>query len=266
MQKQLSLPKQLEKYKSIIEKTIVPYIHIDGERKQTGIYQSKFGGNPYFPKNMEYPVDYSGKPMKLLAQINFAEVPHLEPFPEKGILQFFIAAYDDLMGLDFDRKVDGDTYQVIYHEDILEEGILIKEFPKIDEEHKDFCFPFTSEVGLEFSIEYEALGMSDFRAEEQLAEINFDEVIDEEEGTELWDIFAEEVSNDGHKIGGYGFFTQTDPREYGSGDYNILLLQIDTDNSNDIMWGDSGVGNFFIREQDLKNLDFSKVLYNWDCY
>jgi len=31
------------------------------------------------------------------------------------------------------------------------------------------------------------------------------------------------------------------------------------------MWGDCGVGNFFINIEDLKNLDFSDVLYNWDC-
>ena len=33
-----------------------------------------------------------------------------------------------------------------------------------------------------------------------------------------------------------------------------------------IMWGDSGVCNFFINKDKLKNLDFSDVLYNWDCY
>ena len=44
---------------------------------------------------------------------------------------------------------------------------------------------------------------------------------------------------------------------------NILLFQLDT--VEDIMWGDSGVGNFFIREEDLKNRDFTRVLYNWDC-
>ncbi|MBK6997000.1 MAG: DUF1963 domain-containing protein [Lewinellaceae bacterium] len=29
--------------------------------------------------------------------------------------------------------------------------------------------------------------------------------------------------------------------------------------------GDMGVGHFFIREQDLAALDFSRVLYDWDC-
>ena len=39
----------------------------------------------------------------------------------------------------------------------------------------------------------------------------------------------------------------------------------DGEQGKDIMWGDVGVANFFIRPEDLKNKDFSKVLYNWDC-
>ncbi|MBO7381562.1 MAG: DUF1963 domain-containing protein, partial [Neisseriaceae bacterium] len=37
------------------------------------------------------------------------------------------------------------------------------------------------------------------------------------------------------------------------------------DSKNGIMWGDAGVGNFFITADDLKKRDFSRVLYNWDC-
>ena len=76
------------------------------------------------------------------------------------------------------------------------------------------------------------------------------------------------LSASGHRLGGYPFFTQTDPRQYNEKiqDY-ILLFQLDTDDAeNDIMWGDSGVGNFFIHPEDLKKRDFSKVVYNWDCY
>lgn len=45
--------------------------------------------------------------------------------------------------------------------------------------------------------------------------------------------------------------------------YNTLLLQIDTDD--DIMWGDSGIANFFINKEDLENKNFKNILYNWDC-
>ncbi|MFR6587725.1 MAG: DUF1963 domain-containing protein [Ruminococcus sp.] len=36
--------------------------------------------------------------------------------------------------------------------------------------------------------------------------------------------------------------------------------------SHEIMWGDSGICNFFIHSEALRNCDFSEVLYNWDCY
>jgi uncharacterized protein YwqG len=42
-----------------------------------------------------------------------------------------------------------------------------------------------------------------------------------------------------------------------------LLLQIDSDHK-DILWGDEGIANFFIHPEDLEDLEFSEVLYNWD--
>jgi uncharacterized protein YwqG len=47
-----------------------------------------------------------------------------------------------------------------------------------------------------------------------------------------------------------------------------LLFQMDSD-ANEmvyISWGDLGVCNFFIEESKLKNLDFSDVIYYWDCH
>ena len=47
----------------------------------------------------------------------------------------------------------------------------------------------------------------------------------------------------------------------------VLLLQIDSEDNSEIeiLWGDSGIYNFFIKQSALKNLDFSNVLYRWDC-
>ena len=44
----------------------------------------------------------------------------------------------------------------------------------------------------------------------------------------------------------------------------LLLFQLDSDEGMDLMWGDMGVGHFFIREADLAARDFSRVLYDWD--
>lgn len=84
------------------------------------------------------------------------------------------------------------------------------------------------------------------------------------------DDFMDENGKDwggGHKIGGYPGFMQWDPR--GEGDsHDMLLFQLDSDchNSEDrVLWGDCGIGNFFINREKLKNCDFSDVIYNWDC-
>jgi len=68
----------------------------------------------------------------------------------------------------------------------------------------------------------------------------------------------------GDRIGGYPYFTQYDPRYEDYRRHTALLLQIDSDE--DIMWGDAGVANFFITPEALERCDFSKVLYNWDCF
>lgn len=78
-----------------------------------------------------------------------------------------------------------------------------------------------------------------------------------------FDYFCDHLPTYGCQVGGYPCFTQYDPREYDYQDYDVLLFQLNT--VKDIMWGDSGVANFFIRKEDLENENFSSVLYNWDC-
>lgn len=80
-------------------------------------------------------------------------------------------------------------------------------------------------------------------------------------------LYDEYSCNDGSKAGGYALFTQDDPRDMDNDGEWLLLLQIDTSDEEgvDIMWGDGGVGHFFIRPEDLAKRDFSNVWYNWDC-
>ena len=52
------------------------------------LYESKFGGNPYLPLEANHPLDSQGKPMLLMAQINFSDVPSYENMPSQGMLQF----------------------------------------------------------------------------------------------------------------------------------------------------------------------------------
>ena len=86
-------------------------------------------------------------------------------------------------------------------------------------------------------------------------------------GEEQWEArsrYSRAVLSSRHKMGGYAFFCQEDPRN--PEEPMELLFQLGSGNRFNCAWGDMGVGNFFICRDDLKKADFSKVMYNWDCY
>ena len=83
-----------------------------------------------------------------------------------------------------------------------------------------------------------------------------------------------EDENTGTRLLGYPCFVQGDPRPADSR-YDTLLLQIDSyygqktcpesSPQRFVLWGDSGVGNFFINREDLAAKRFDRVYYTWDC-
>jgi len=269
---EVPLSPELEKYRDRIEATIKPYIEIQTQNNDdVNWWQSKFGGLPYLPKGFEYPKTPDGKDLFLLAQINFSEAPFLDGFPDRGILQFYIAD-DDLYGLDFANYANLDNpaveqkFKIIYfpQPDFKVENIITNYDFLPEPEY----FPVQGCCGLQFTKKYAPISTNDY----QFTELLGGEIDELFMNHEIWDEYLEISQPVGHKIGGYPDFTQEDVRKYSSKSDrqqkpDILLLQMDTDGNEtvDIMWGDTGVGNFFIDESALRELDFSKVLYNWDC-
>ncbi|VEG13645.1 YwqG family protein [Moraxella cuniculi] len=251
---------------------------------------SQVGGMGYLPIGETYPTKADGTPLVLLAQLNFrqlgavVEMSQLSyPLPKQGILQIYIDGQDDnyLYGADFDNQLPSKTYQVrFWQDDSL--PINADELTQIAERLQGFGidklpFDFRHQYAMDFALTSQSCTTT-------CHEYNhISQKIDELAGVDVWDYLEEELKIDdadevlmsydelansgGHQILGYPIFTQTDPREYeGSLQEHILLLQIDTDDENDIIWGDSGVANFFIHPKDLKEQNFSKLIYNWDCY
>lgn len=247
-------------------------IKIKLKASTNNILSNKFGGTPYLPHEQEVPVNSHGQQLHLLAQIRMDELPESQiGLPSTGMLQFW-ALDDDTTGLDFDYTLKADDYRIIYYPTIDE--TVTKE--EIESKYQPYCenesyFPIQDEFGIYFSLEKEAMSYSDYQFEHTFIETWNHEYPDfpitDLDGLD-GDLISDEFCATGHKMGGYPFFTQWDPREGRTDNLKILLLQIDTDQLEDkgIMWGDSGVANFFINADDLKQLDFSKVLYNWDCY
>ncbi|WP_436898843.1 YwqG family protein [Acinetobacter gyllenbergii] len=267
-----TLPNSVQPYLEKITATILPTVSMQlTPSDELTLWQSKIGGQPYLPLDATYPVDADGNPLALLAQFNFSEIPSLPNFPDQGILQFYIAA-DDLYGMNFDDQQQQSGFKVLYFEQVIEDASQLKQdFSEVQLGEDDYL-PFTGQYAIEFSLTSQPISLGDFAFAPKI--LGVDELYDFEdqfEGGDFEDDFIEPydelASASGHRLGGYPYFTQTDPRQYNEKvqDY-VLLFQLDTDDAeNEIMWGDSGVGNFFIHPEDLKKRDFSKVLYNWDC-
>ncbi len=249
---------------------------IKAQNGKAGIFDSKFGGYPYWNSALDYPENFLGEKLLLLAQINFDKKEFQDDMlPSKGMLQFYIAD-DDLSGLEFDDQTIQNGFRIIYHENIdygiTEEDIKNMGVPAgTDGEHE--YFPILSESGISFKKGEEGI-CSEIEGFKEAFNEAYVECTGKElpQGTDFWDLekneaseyLYEKLSGFGHKLLGYPAFTQSDPRD-DTEEYDTLLLQIDSENNISI-WGDWGICNFFINGEKLKNLDFSDVMYNWDCY
>lgn len=263
---ELNLPDGLEPYHEAISNSIKPYLKIDIKPNSTPWWESKFGGLPYLPRTIDYPTNKKGEYLKLLAQLNFSKMPQLENFPTQGILQFYIDGNDPSYGFDFNYPTNQDGFKIIYFEEIVENvNNLITDFDFLEEHHET---PIRGEFNLIFTNYYSPIHTNDAAFNLYFPNFDDDDLLD------IYDRWFSQyfwVHENQHKLGGYPDFTQEDPRFNPEYEDYILLLQIDSDyghhgETNYICWGDAGIGNFFIKPSHLKTLDFSTVLYNWDCH
>src|SRR5687767_4859300 len=86
------LPPELEPFARNIAASKLPHVDVRPVVGPTTPWQSKLRGVPYYPKDMAWPLDIEGKPLVMLVQINFEEMPTLPNYPEKGILQLYVSA------------------------------------------------------------------------------------------------------------------------------------------------------------------------------
>lgn len=167
--------------------------------------------------------------------------------------------------MNWDDNTVQEDYRVIYHENISDE---IEEYkPEYDE---DSFLPFEDEYLLVPKEPSEMpIDAYDFRWGEVFNEVSDTLMGDLEE--EDFDKCYNRTDRATAYIGGYPIFVQYDPRESEKSymDCDVVLFQCDSclnkkDGIN-ILWGDMGIGVFMIPLKNLQALDFSKVLYYYDC-
>ena len=286
MNEKIVLPPEMEADRALLEKTQRNLIRISTQEPKSSlsVHTSKMGGKPYFPLNQKYPYNKDGKPLYMVAQINFSDIfqnpeisrqisedTYLKHLPSKGILSFFIDYHHDLWGSNFGDMDEPSSYKVLYFPEVeKDEALLIKDFSFLASDAPNFMpvLENDQELAFDFTLEKQLVALDCYEWEAVFDQYSYDyvEELQYSDGRSSDDIYDEYGSGSGgHQIGGYPLFTQTDPRSDRESlrVYDFLLLQLDSDDY--IMWGDCGVANFFINFEKLKQLDFSDVFFNWDC-
>ncbi len=229
---------------------------------------SQFGGKPYWESGVAIPVDKDNQPLALLAQINFAELPVTEKpikdLPKTGLLQFFIPKNADNYGADLEHFGARGQLVTKWWDSPCEDKLC----PWEDEPNEEDLVPIFGAHVLQFSYKDDYADINTIECANALNanpfEVLEDVALNEKEESAFYHAITDFTQSTGHKLLGYPHFIGEEPRV--DNEYR-LLLQIDTDLSddNDIIWGEEGTAQLFIRHEDLTTGNFEKAFLYWDC-
>ena len=269
--KSISLPKQLEEFRNILEQSAVEYMKIIVLDEAPCLTNSKLGGLPYLPNGASQPRDGAGEYMILLAQINFSEAAFPIPFPQEGMLQIFLSPSIYQGSLGINGCVSPNHFKIRYYPKVTTDD-FITDFSYL--QNTSFGYhPLTSqcpidhELSLAFFRDIEPISATDYRLDHFIP-MELAEQFTKSEEQPFDEVYLQHFSSAEHKIGGYPYFIDEDPRANGTSlqKYDTLLLQIVSNDDQGIMWGDSGVVKFFIPRKKLEECDFSDILFYIEDY
>lgn len=243
-------------------------------------YPSKLGGLPLLPTRFEWP-HTKARPLDFLLQIDCAEVTAIDPYrvlPTSGLLTFFYDLENQPWGFD-PQELDGHRVVLLDQNEFVSTPLPTPEYllpPRALHFGPGQTLPH---IG---SRDYDRLA-----AEAHLSDEEWDKYFDFLDSYEM-ESYPSETGL--HRMFGHSANVQSDmqleaqlvtnglycgdetgyndPRaellEPGVDDW-VLLLQLDSDDSADIMWGDMGMLYFWIRQQDLKGHRFDRVWMSLQC-
>ena len=274
-----------EQILSVLESTKLPCVHITPELDRTpGPTDSKFGGDYYLPAGGEV------SELEFLAQINFAQVPRLKGFPERGLLQFFLrTGSDEFEGfIEDDSAWRSDTgfFQARWYPEVPADGpvhsdTVPEERWAMDKVTGGMKFASTEEVatlglgveGFFFDLGFETgaetvekLFLADYQRQEA------GEPDENPEGYDLGDCggvidLTEDFGNWGFKLGGHPALRYDDIRldDTAYQAYSQLLFQFDLSLLSQSC--DADTFCFFIKPEDLNACRFDDILMvHHNCY
>ena len=263
------------------------------EEDETPPWASKLGGFPDLPVGAAWPLhgslepggptnferntNWEVGPLEFLAQINLADVARVGsglPLPEEGLLLFFYDAREQAMGFE---QTDALGRRVIYvpagaettrQLNATPEDVYTRPLEFLASEVMPDWFSIRDHLGEALAIVWAELDGVD----------------------ELFDEFSADNDGEEHVFGGWPRVIQNPMelecemvtqglKEGRSDPYNDprmatvqedarqwrLLLQLDSDESLDWMWGDMGMVYFWCREEDIAARRFDRVWTILQC-
>lgn len=277
MSNQFQIDELIEQYRALTKKECV---HIKTHEKiPKHVWDSKFGGLPYLPYDATCPVTASGEQLHFVAQYHLdALPPNNIGLPSTGMLQFWVLM-DDIYGIDNKNHIRNDKHRVIYYETVDKTVTREDVAKKYAHPEDEYLNPVFNELSITFEIGENVMSFGDRDFDKVIQKIGVDL---EQLSKEAHDKFWLTANMEGHFIGGHPTHVQQDirdprllevinPSQMDYSKYDILLLQIDSElnearTKDLILWGDCGNAHFYITKDDLAQLDFSKVMYEWHCY
>lgn len=240
---------------------------------------SKAGGNPDLPDDVEWPRK-EGRPLSFILQINLTDLHVYEcaaVLPSQGLLSIFYDAEDQPWG--FDPK-DRDGWKVMYS-DAPATALGRRDSPQGDSEAlgfrecRLFFEPFVSLPPWEV---FESVRPKLTDDEFDLLEA-FQRQLQPEDATGLhhrmlghpdriqgdMTLECQLVSHGLYCGNASGYEDARAEKLEETKHVWKLLLQVDTDDNAEMMWGDMGRLYFWIREEDLARRDFDKAWMILQC-
>ena len=247
---------------------------IPTDEKVFSIGQSKIGGQPDLPINIDWFNEDNGKPLSFIAQFNLAEITKFDntkQLPTKGILYFFYSANQDAWGFDIKDK---DKFKVFYLDDNTI-NLVRRDFPKDLPEYSRYkvCkLVFNSSLSLP-DFEEECISKT-FNNEE--ADIYYDLIKDVGSYSKLLGhpnitqnpmaLQCELVTNGLYCGNETGY---NDPKakelEKNIGEW-MLLFQVESDyDETGMLWGNFGRLYYWIKKEDFININFQNCWLISQC-
>lgn len=227
-------------------------------------WDSKLGGKAYHLEDEEYPIScITNEPLDFLVQINFEDLMENNYFPKTGMLQFFI-------NIDYSFEKDDLPFlvkyvnRVIYDEnkidfDLDDDYDDDDDYEIIEEEEIDFHNMIQEEIKIYFEAAEDKVNPTALEWDEFKKNNEIREEFSVEELKDMLDEDSFEITRS-TKLLGYPDNFDDDIRlsnpKYQ--DY-ILLLQLHPSGGY-LIREDEGSICWFIHPDDLKKLDFSKVI------